>query len=227
MALSPRGCPTENLVAFCNYAEAIGARVGEMPPWDAAKAGAHSKGSWHYDKDGKYGQAADINYGTSGSSTSENDVLDHLRIVGESMGLGVIWRSPGHYTHLHADVGTWSRFNGNGYTRMAGDIVTYKIQGAVHFPAKERDNLWGDNTDDRIEAVRYASNLHGVKFPKGAKAAQIAVGTKADNVWGNNSRAAHDATVAAIQRILGVTADGIWGKKTEAAYLSARKSHKI
>lgn len=88
------------------------------------------------------------------------------------------------------------------------------------------DNQWGPNTDKALEAVRKASVLHGRAFPSGVSYAQQCVGARRDGAWGPNSQAAHDATVANIQRALGITADGQWGPATEAAYLAARAAAK-
>lgn len=95
------------------------------------------------------------------------------------------------------------------------------LQVAVHAVG---DNVWGPDTERRTLAVRYASNLHGVEFPYGVKLAQSAVGTRMDNVWGDDSRDAHDAAVKRVQRALGVTVDGVWGDETDAAYLKMRKA---
>lgn len=86
------------------------------------------------------------------------------------------------------------------------------------------DNAWGPDTDKRLETVRAASAFGGGVFPHGRAYTQQVVGARADGVWGNLSRVAHDNTVKNIQRALGVTADGQWGPATEAAYQSARKS---
>lgn len=85
------------------------------------------------------------------------------------------------------------------------------------------DNAWGPDTDKRLETVRAASALGGGRFPYGVSYTQGVVGARKDGAWGPNSRKAHDATVAAIQRALGVVADGQWGPATEAAYQAARK----
>jgi hypothetical protein len=91
---------------------------------------------------------------------------------------------------------------------------------------KARDNLWGPDTDTRLQAVRAASTFGGGKFPHGVKTAQRAVRVKADAKWGPKSRAGHDKTVTEIQTVLGVPADGIWGPTTDRAYLALRKDKK-
>lgn len=95
------------------------------------------------------------------------------------------------------------------------------LQRAVRATA---DNAWGPDTDKRLEAVRASTALHGGRFPYGVRYTQSVVGARADGAWGPNSRAAHDATVANIQRALGLNPDGIWGPLTERAYVEARKT---
>jgi hypothetical protein len=84
------------------------------------------------------------------------------------------------------------------------------------------DNVWGEDTENRARAVRYASQLHGEAFPEGVRYAQAVVNTLIDGVWGTQSAAAHDATTARVQGAMGVKVDGIWGKVTDQAYLDLR-----
>lgn len=205
MALSKRGAPTRNLVALCDYARSQDIRVSEMPPYAGVTSGGHSRNSWHYDRDGRFGQAADFNFGPAGTSKAERDKLELLAVVAVSMGLGVIYALHGtvgsayaHRTHLHADVGSVSNLGRGAYKRTVGDLVVWDTQPIVH---TERDNLCGPHSIKRLEAVQAASNRHGVKFPHGVQFAQEAVGTKPDGDWGPKSRAAHDRTVNALQHV--------------------------
>lgn len=93
------------------------------------------------------------------------------------------------------------------------------FQRAIHAAP---DNIWGEDTENRARAVRYASKLLGAKFPRGVQYAQAIVGTLVDGIWGAQSGAAHDATVARVQAALGVKVDGIWGPVTDKAYLDLR-----
>lgn len=103
------------------------------------------------------------------------------------------------------------------------------IQKAVRVTV---DGIWGTVTDKATWAVRAASRLRGPKFPYGVKYTQARVGTKADNVWGDKSRAAHDSTAKDLQRAikrLGVypgKIDGIWGEGSDGGFLKARKAFK-
>jgi GH25 family lysozyme M1 (1,4-beta-N-acetylmuramidase) len=97
------------------------------------------------------------------------------------------------------------------------------IQRAAHVTA---DNIAGPLTRTAVSLVAQASTWGGVRFPNGVAATQHAVGTSADGVWGDNSRAAHDRTVIAIQQALralgyAIAVDGIWGDHTEAAVTDA------
>lgn len=92
------------------------------------------------------------------------------------------------------------------------------------------DNKWGANTDKNADAIRYASQWGGVRFPWGISFTQAVVGTARDSKWGANSRTAHDRAVIAVQKALKAMGfdpgdiDGKWGAKTEAAYQAARRA---
>src|SRR5690606_29855311 len=118
MALSAKLAPTEALVAICDLAIAMGGSVTEMPPWDAPNKGAHDPKSFHYDRDGKYGQAADINF-----TTDERAKIIRLIRSCQAAGVSVIYARDGvvgaaakHRTHLHADVGSYTNL-GTGLVR--------------------------------------------------------------------------------------------------------------
>lgn len=228
MALSAKQAETRDLVNFCRHAEAMGARVSEMPPWDEPNTGVHSPKSFHYDKDGKYGQAADINYGRPGTSASEREMLTYLSVVAESFGLGVIYARYGtvgsaaqHTAHLHVDVGSWTNLGKGPRKPTPGDSVVWDTQPAIH---AARDNLAGNETKRRLNALREASNRGGVDFPHGVKYAQDVVGTKEDGKWGPLSRLAHDETVRGVQKVWKSAGlytgelDGIWGPLMDAAW---------
>lgn len=208
MALSAKKASTASLVNFVNYARANGYRITEMPPFDAVNAG-HSARSWHKDKDGKYGQAADINIGSVGVSNWEKQKLRRLIPVAQSYGLGVIHDVSGrgvgaarqHRGHLHVDVGSYSNLGNGSFRQPGGDRHTVRVQMALHQPWAKRDNLFGPFTKTDINVLRAASNYGGNKFPQGRKRAQRVVGVHQDNVWGVNSRAGHDRTMKNLQQV--------------------------
>ena len=83
-----------------------------------------------------------------------------------------------------------------------------------------QDGSSGPDTKKRVDAVRKSSAWGGKKFPWGVAYTQGVVGTTKDNSWGPNSIKAHDATVRAIQVAVGVKADSIWGPATDSAVRS-------
>lgn len=218
----------DTLDHYLTWADAYGFRVIEHPDYGGVTRGAHIAGSYH-DK----GMAADLNWGAPGAPAGEMGKLAYAARVAQSMGLGCILALHGtqgsartHRDHLHVDRSSSTNFGDRYTTTPKGTRVVQRLQGAVHFPTAQRDNLWGTDTEKRLEAVRQASRFGGTDFPHGVKLAQRAVGTTADGEWGPASRAAHDRTVQKVQRALGVGVDGVWGKKTDAAYLRARKAYK-
>ena len=60
MALGTQLSPTQTLVTFCLWARRHGYDVGEMHGFSAVHP-VHTGGSWHFDSDGGFGKAADIN----------------------------------------------------------------------------------------------------------------------------------------------------------------------
>ena len=60
MALGAQLSPTQTLVTFCLWAHRHGYDVGEMHGFSAVHP-VHAGGSWHFDSDGGFGKAADIN----------------------------------------------------------------------------------------------------------------------------------------------------------------------
>lgn len=230
MALSAKQAPTASLVDFVLYAEANGYRIAGMPPWGTPTRGVHNSRSFHYDKDGKYGQAADINIGAAGASEYEMKMLRRLIPVAQSYGLGVLVAAygtniTGHRDHLHVDVGSYSNLGRGSYRQAKGNRRTVRTQKALHQPRSKQDNLLGSYTETDIKVLRAASRKGGVKFPQGVDRAQRVVGTKRDKKWGANSRAAHDDTTKALQRVWKEYGyytgriDGIWGNLMDKAHV--------
>jgi len=227
MAMSKRGAPTRNLVAFCEWAKANGFSVGEMPPYGHVHP-VHSKGSFHYDTDGKYGQAADINYPRGGSL--ERMKLTLAAVIAQSMGLGILYGRDGyvagHSTHAHVDIGSYTNLGRGLRKRTAGNLVVWDTQPSLHVT---RDNLSGDETVHALDLLRAASNYGGVEFPDGVEATQEVVGTKEDDIWGDNSRASHDASMHGVQvtwKAAGLykgKIDDTWGPLMDKAFTSFKK----
>lgn len=88
------------------------------------------------------------------------------------------------------------------------------------------DNIWGPDTEKRINAVRMAAKYFGRKFPYGVAYTQRVVGTTADGSWGKNSIAAHDRVVKKIQAGFGIKQDCLYGPDTNKHVLALKaKSH--
>ena len=218
------------LVTFARWCQRNGLDVTEMYGFGPVHDG-HVPGSWHYDSANGFGKAADINHPAGGQT--ERNALAAAAEVAVQLGLGVIYARFGtdgpaakHTTHLHADVGGYTNLgNGQRGVPAGGDVVTEGIQRAVRAVP---DQIWGPDTDQRIEAVRAASRFAGHTFPWGVAYTQSVIGAIPDGVWGPRSAAAHDACVRAVQESLrsrGLYAgdtDGIWGPVTEAGYQKAR-----
>jgi hypothetical protein len=224
MALGVQKSPTQALVTFCTWARRSGYAVGEMHGFSPAVHPVHTQGSWHYDRDGGFGKAADINRNGSDERAALLAALDRA----QELGLAVIFARDGvagpagrHQHHLHVDVGPFSHLGARSFTpRGGGDVVTAALQRAVRLPD---DQIWGADTEAHLEAVRAAANLHGGTFPHGVAFAQRVLGVPDDGVWGQQSRSAHDATTAAVRTALGLPAGSVWDAATDTAYLAARE----
>lgn len=225
MALGKQVAPVSSIVTFALWARRAGLSVGEMYGFSTVHK-VHAAGSWHYDRSGDHGLAADINHPAGGAV--ERAALVRAVDVAHSLGLAVIYARDGvrgeagaHQTHLHVDCGPYSHLGGTGSFKPVpgGDRVTGALQDIVRAGI---DLVWGPDTDRRLELVRAASVYRGHTFPQGVAETQRVVGAVPDGDWGSRSAAAHDVTVAAIQRVLGVADDGIWGKYTDGAYAAAR-----
>lgn len=222
MALGTQLSPTQTLVTFCLWARRHGYAVGEMHGFSAVHP-VHTGGSWHFDQEGGFGKAADINR----NGPDERGHLIEALNRAQELGLGVIFARDGsagvsatHRNHLHVDVGPFGHLGAGSFRPSGGgDQLTEAVQRAVHTTA---DQVWGAETDARVESVKAASTLMGVGFPHGVAFTQRAVGVADDGVWGRESRRAHDRVTAAIQQALGRPATGIWDEAMVAAYTRAR-----
>lgn len=105
---------------------------------------------------------------------------------------------------------------------------TVNIRGIQKILGADDDNIWGQDTEKRYNALRQASKMQGVKFPYGVDYTQGVVGTKKDGVWGDNSSLAHDKKVIQLQKelarlgVYGNRVDGKWENGTDAAIKKIR-----
>ncbi|MGH2774259.1 MAG: hypothetical protein ACRDJT_02330 [Actinomycetota bacterium] len=116
-----------DVVALGVFLQNHGFQVGENPAFGGV-APVHTNGSWHY-RNG----AIDVNFG-AGQSASEMAAIDPLIPQLNSLGFGVIWRSEGHFDHLHVDLGgarpglIGTDFAGSGYGPSVFDIQFVPVE---------------------------------------------------------------------------------------------------
>jgi hypothetical protein len=223
MALGRQLSPTQTLVTFCLWARRNGYAVGEMHGFSDVHP-VHTEHSWHFDSEGRFGKAADINK----NGRDERDQLVRAVEVAQELGLATIYARDGvagvaatHRGHLHVDVGPFSHLGADPFRPTGGgDALTEALQRAV---GARVDQIWGPTTDRRLEAVRAASTSKGVTFPQGIPFTRQVVGVEDDVVWDQDARRAHDRVVAALQRALRRTPTGRWDRATDAAFGRARE----
>jgi hypothetical protein len=116
-----------DIVALGRFLQSFGFQVGEHPAFGGV-APVHTGGSWHY-RNG----AIDVNYG-AGQSVSEMAAIDPLIPHLNAMGFGIIWRSEGHFDHLHIDLGgarpglIGTDFAGSGYGPSVFEIQFVPVE---------------------------------------------------------------------------------------------------
>ena len=116
------GASLTALLAYGRALRAQGFDVGENRALgDNPRPGAHSATGYHY----KYGNsgALDINAG-AGESTAEKRRLTPVAQDALRRGFGVQWLAPGHFNHLHVDIGKY---------RRVGDMARYMRDGGAVF----------------------------------------------------------------------------------------------
>jgi len=105
-----------------------GAKVTEHPAFGGV-APVHGKNSLHYSA-----QAIDVNT-RSGESAAEQRELDPLAALARSMGFRVIWRSAGHFNHMHADtgkgLGSIGTASGSASTQSTIDEIFSSLKGQI------------------------------------------------------------------------------------------------
>lgn len=100
------------------------------------------------------------------------------------------------------------------------------LQLALGFEPARVDDIWGHDTDERIQTVRWATRL---QFPNGVAFAQACVRTSSTGRWDEVSSKALSKEVMRIQAafaVMGYTVKdkpGVWDASTENAYLASRK----
>jgi len=109
--------------------ERLGIAPSEHPEFGGVDADAHVEGSYHY-RSG----ALDLNAEACG----EAETFDRIAPLLQKAGFGVIWRAPGHYNHLHVDVGGRGGIGSGSALGGVADAVetTYEIR-LVPYPGGE------------------------------------------------------------------------------------------
>ena len=117
-----------DIVALGAFLQRYGFQVGEHPAFGGV-APVHVTNSWHY-RNG----AIDVNFG-AGASASEMAAIDPLIPHLSEMGYGIIWRSAGHFDHLHVDLGgaraglVGTDFAGTAYGPSVFEIKLIPVEG--------------------------------------------------------------------------------------------------
>ena len=153
---------SQGIIQLGRILRSLGVRVGEHPAFGGV-APVHTKGSWHY-----RAGALDLNT-APGQSAGEQAYFDKLAPILHQLGWGVIWRYPGHYGHLHVDLGkrsmgSWNR-NGAGSKdlrkalegmRVAGGGGSGDSGGGGLFDLKGSVQGWMDKLKGKIGDSRIA-----------------------------------------------------------------------
>ena len=149
---------SKGIVELGRLLQSLGVRVGEHPAFGGV-APVHTPGSWHY-RSG----ALDLNT-AAGQSAGEQAYFDKLAPILHQLGWGVIWRYPGHYGHLHVDLGnrsmgSWNR-NAAGSKDLREALAGMRVAGGGGgggglFDLKGSVKGWLDKLKGRIGDSRIA-----------------------------------------------------------------------
>lgn len=94
--------PPGDIVAAGKALQSMGINISENPAFGGVQKGAHARGSAHYE-----GKAIDLN-GPSGMIEANDPVwgpkFDQVAKQMRQAGYRVMWRSAGHFNHLHAQM---------------------------------------------------------------------------------------------------------------------------
>ncbi|WP_062527480.1 hypothetical protein [Demequina rhizosphaerae] len=233
MALSKQRTSDFAWVQFLKWAEANHYTLLECKPYNSVHS-VHAPRSAHYDvchHDGTtYSMGVDVNWPAGGSE--ERKMLTRAVPVAQSLGVAVTFALKGtagtaanHQTHLHADPFSYSNLGEGNFEQPTGDPTACRMQAALKFEPRQRDNLFGPLSRKRGSAVRMASRMHGGKHPHGIAFTQRVIGAKPTGEWDAQSMTKHDRAVARIQRVLGLRQTGVWDEATEDRWQAFLKKH--
>lgn len=111
---------SSGIVALGRWIQRQGYKVSEHPKFGGVAPGVHDPQGWHYK-----GGALDIN--ADGRKGGEGKWLDRLNEQLQKAGWHTIWRAPGHYDHLHVDIGTGAGDSEQRETRTGPDRIAQII----------------------------------------------------------------------------------------------------
>lgn len=150
--------PKNNIVALGKYLQGQGIKVSENPAF--GPVGEHSKNSRHYT-----GQAIDLNIvaGRDADNPAAAAQFDALKPQLEAAGYSVLWRTAGHYDHMHVSVGGPEGIGGfgGGESPMATavDTITGVMESAKNIFGKAGAALIGTKDYTKRELTTPASKL--------------------------------------------------------------------
>lgn len=150
--------PKNNIVALGKYLQGQGITVSENSAFGSV--GKHSRNSRHYT-----GQAIDLNIvaGRDADNPAAAAKFDALKPQLEAAGYNVLWRTSGHYDHMHVSVGGPEGIGGfgGGESPMASavDTITGVMESAKNIFGKAGAALIGTKDYTSRELTTPASKL--------------------------------------------------------------------
>ena len=117
-----------DLMGAASWWASQGASLSEHPNFGGVTAGGHMQGSKHYS-----GRAVDLNF-AAGTSNYEMGRFDSLLAAFRAAfpSIGVIWRAPGHFNHMHIEAaggGVWPGVKWPGVKPLLFDAGGYLPRG--------------------------------------------------------------------------------------------------
>lgn len=136
------------LVAFGHRLQAMGFKVAENPYFGGVHP-VHMKGSDHYS-----GHAIDVNWYPAGQEMAKVDAILPLIL---QAGLGYVWRSAGHFNHLHVMTRHAYKLNDQWHSYLNGGQIPVFDRGGTLAPGV---NVVQNNLG-RPEPLRNVDDLSG------------------------------------------------------------------
>lgn len=121
------------LVRLGRYLQTQGVNVSEHSAFDSSISSGHSENSRHY-RD----RALDLNI----SGPQEAARFDALRPQLEAAGYTVLWRTKGHYSHMHVSVGG-PEGGGSGYYQTGASSLGSAMSAAANISLETVGKLFG------------------------------------------------------------------------------------